>query len=77
MLLAFVNRSAKPTSRASLAGRVRFDVLLTTYEMMLSEETALGSLKWETLTVDDGHRLKNKASRLFQVPLPWRSYAPA
>jgi hypothetical protein len=45
--------------------------------MMLSEETALGSLKWETLTVDDGHRLKNKASRLFQVPLPWRSYAPA
>lgn len=60
-------RESKPNSHASLAGRVRFDVLLTTYEMMLSEESALNSLDWETMLIDEGHRLKNKASRLFQV----------
>eukprot|EP00192_Tetraselmis_astigmatica_P001503 CAMPEP_0117687286 /NCGR_PEP_ID=MMETSP0804-20121206/23042_1 /TAXON_ID=1074897 /ORGANISM="Tetraselmis astigmatica, Strain CCMP880" /LENGTH=1720 /DNA_ID=CAMNT_0005499315 /DNA_START=24 /DNA_END=5186 /DNA_ORIENTATION=- len=54
-------------SRASLAARVRFDVLLTTYEMMLAEEATLKTMEWETMIVDEGHRLKNKASRLFQV----------
>jgi SNF2 family DNA or RNA helicase len=40
-----------------LAGRIRFDVLLTTYEMMLSEESALSAVEWETMIVDEGHRL--------------------
>ncbi len=36
--------------------RVKFHVLLTTYEMVGSETGTLGSLEYETLIVDEGHR---------------------
>ena len=56
----------EPTLDAVQA-RVKFHVLLTSYETALSEATELRRLKWETLVVDEGHRLKNKNSRLFTV----------
>ncbi|GAX74493.1 hypothetical protein CEUSTIGMA_g1942.t1 [Chlamydomonas eustigma] len=49
-----------------LQDRVKFHVLLTTYEMVLSEIGQLSKLEYEVLVVDEGHRLKNKESRLFQ-----------
>ena len=58
----------EPTLNAVQA-RVKFHVLLTSYETALSEATELRRLKWETLVVDEGHRLKNKNSRLFTVSL--------
>lgn len=36
--------------------RVKFHVLLTTYEMVGSEISTLRSLEYETLIVDEGHR---------------------
>lgn len=49
-----------------LQARVKFHVLLTTYEMVGSEAGTLRSLEYETLIVDEGHRLKNQESKLFQ-----------
>lgn len=45
----------------------KFDVLLTTYEMVLSDVTYLRKVVWEVLFVDEGHRLKNSGSKLFNT----------
>ncbi|XP_059076151.1 CHD3-type chromatin-remodeling factor PICKLE isoform X4 [Cryptomeria japonica] len=47
--------------------RIKFDVLLTSYEMITIDAVILKNIKWECLIVDEGHRLKNKDSKLFQT----------
>lgn len=44
-----------------------FDVLLTTYELVLKDHALLESVKWRLLLVDEGHRLKNSSSQLYDV----------
>jgi hypothetical protein len=46
---------------------VKFHVLLTTYEMLSKHLTDIKRLHWATLVVDEAHRLKSAASKLFQV----------
>ncbi|XP_072952076.1 protein CHROMATIN REMODELING 4 isoform X2 [Typha angustifolia] len=43
----------------------KFNVLLTTYEMVLADAPHLRTVSWEVLIVDEGHRLKNSESKLF------------
>nr|GMD48623.1 CHD3-type chromatin-remodeling factor PICKLE-like [Ipomoea batatas] len=45
--------------------RIKFDVLLTSYEMINLDTASLKPIKWESMVVDEGHRLKNKDSKLF------------
>ncbi|CAM8893801.1 unnamed protein product [Rhodiola kirilowii] len=45
--------------------RIKFHVLLTSYEMINNDSATLRPIKWECLIVDEGHRLKNKESKLF------------
>ncbi|KAL3360970.1 hypothetical protein AABB24_014074 [Solanum stoloniferum] len=45
--------------------RIKFDVLLTSYEMILMDSASLKPIMWECMIVDEGHRLKNKDSKLF------------
>ena len=45
----------------------KFNVLLTTYEMVLADSTHLRGVPWEVLVVDEGHRLKNSGSKLFSM----------
>ncbi|KAH1119521.1 hypothetical protein GLYMA_17G217300v4 [Glycine max] len=45
--------------------RIKFDVLLTSYEIINSDTSSLKHIKWECMIVDEGHRLKNKDSKLF------------
>lgn len=47
--------------------RVKFHVLLTTYEMVSKHLAQLQRLDLAALIVDEAHRLKNATSRLFQV----------
>jgi chromodomain-helicase-DNA-binding protein 1 len=46
--------------------RVKFNVLLTTYEFILADAPFLSQLKWQFLAVDEAHRLKNRDSQLYQ-----------
>lgn len=41
-----------------------FDVLVTTYECVAAEVSALRKLRWCFLVVDEAHRLKNEQSKL-------------
>ncbi|KAL1496220.1 hypothetical protein AB1Y20_016183 [Prymnesium parvum] len=45
----------------------KFNVLISSYEIVLSDAQLLRKFKWEALVVDEGHRLKSKASKLFQA----------
>ncbi|KAI5063399.1 hypothetical protein GOP47_0021946 [Adiantum capillus-veneris] len=62
-------KKAKPMTvvKQSKQERIKFDVLLTSYEMINFDSTVLKAIKWECLIVDEGHRLKNKDSKLFQT----------
>ena len=60
------------TGRTS--GRLyKFEVLITTFELVLKDAATLGKVKWNYLMVDEAHRLKNHESALYQArPGPLR-----
>jgi Rad3-related DNA helicase len=58
----FFSSSAKPA-----AGLYKFNVLLTTYDMVMADQARLWSVPWEYMVVDEGHRMKNQVRD--QLPL--------
>lgn len=44
-----------------------FDVLITSYEMILREKSHLKKFAWEYIIVDEAHRIKNEESTLAQI----------
>ncbi|KAK9828376.1 hypothetical protein WJX81_001254 [Elliptochloris bilobata] len=59
------------TGRSS--GRLyKFEVLITTFELVLKDAATLGRVKWNYLMVDEAHRLKNHESALYQELSHWQ-----
>lgn len=55
--------------RGSRAGRIKsstikFNVLLTSYELISIDTACLGSIDWAVLVVDEAHRLKSNQSKV-------------
>ncbi|CAL4080961.1 unnamed protein product, partial [Meganyctiphanes norvegica] len=44
---------------------VKFNVLLTSYEMVSMDQACLSSLEWACLVVDEAHRLKSNQSKFY------------
>ena len=44
----------------------KFEVLITTYEVVLKDVNVLSKIQWKALIVDEAHRLKNIKSKLFE-----------
>lgn len=59
--------ASDPSQRTRKAASYKFNVLLTTYEMVLADYSHLRGVPWEVLVVDEGHRLKNSSSKLFSL----------
>ncbi|KAF4817456.1 putative ATP-dependent helicase IRC5 [Colletotrichum siamense] len=51
----------------------RFPVVCTSYEMVLREKAALSKFNWAFIIIDEGHRMKNFESKLFQELENFRS----
>nr|CAD1819092.1 unnamed protein product [Ananas comosus var. bracteatus] len=59
--------ASDPIGSGKATKAYKFNVLLTTYEMVLADACHLRSVSWEVLLVDEGHRLKNSGSKLFSM----------
>lgn len=48
---------------------MKFNVLLTSYELVAIDSAVLQSINWAILVVDEAHRLKNNQSRVRQIEI--------
>ncbi len=53
--------------------KLKFNAILTTYEILLKDKEFLGSVAWAELAVDEAHRLKNDDSLLYRTLMEFRT----
>ncbi len=61
------NNSSKGKSKGKTKGGPKFDVIVTSYEVLMQDSHLLRQFNWAVLIVDEGQRLKNHESKLFQM----------
>lgn len=50
----------------------KFNVIVTTYEMILTDTEIFQPIKWKYVVIDEAHRLKNKSSRVLNEFLSFK-----
>ena len=66
----FVLHGDKETRHNLIENRLKeknFDVCITSYEIVLREKSQFGKMHWETLVIDEAHRIKNAESQLSTI----------
>ena len=53
--------------------QIKFNAILTTYEILLKEKDLLGNISWAGLIVDEAHRLKNDDSLLYRTLMEFKT----
>ncbi|XP_033870766.3 chromodomain-helicase-DNA-binding protein 1 isoform X1 [Acipenser ruthenus] len=53
--------------------RLKLNILLTTYEILLKDKSFLGNVNWAFIGVDEAHRLKNDDSLLYKTLIEFKS----
>ena len=53
--------------RSGKHAELKFDVIVTTYEMCMCESALLSAVDWSVMIVDEAHRLKSRASKLSET----------
>uniref|UniRef100_A0A6G1S543 Chromodomain-helicase-DNA-binding protein 4 n=2 Tax=Aceria tosichella TaxID=561515 RepID=A0A6G1S543_9ACAR len=68
--LSFDDNAIKGGSKATRLRKdamIKFQVLLTSYELNCIDAATLSSIDWQVLVVDEAHRLKNNQSKFFRI----------
>lgn len=60
-------RAGNKASKVRQGFKVKFHVLLTSYEMICIDAATLGSIEWHILVIDEAHRLKSNQSKFFRT----------
>ncbi len=60
-------RSGPKASKMRQGHKCKFNVLLTSYEMICLDSATLGSIDWHCLVIDEAHRLKSNQSKFFRI----------
>lgn len=47
--------------------KAKFDVCITSFEMVIREKAKLSKFRWEYMVIDEAHRIKNEQSSLSQI----------
>lgn len=47
--------------------QAKFDVVITSYEMVIREKSILKKVAWQYIVIDEAHRIKNEQSALSQI----------
>uniref|UniRef100_A0A673BDR7 Helicase ATP-binding domain-containing protein n=1 Tax=Sphaeramia orbicularis TaxID=375764 RepID=A0A673BDR7_9TELE len=58
------DKDSRAIIRENEEAPIKFHVLLTSYELVTIDQTALKSIDWACLVVDEAHRLKNNQSKV-------------
>jgi len=69
-MMAFKFHGDKDTReqlRNTVLANGEFDICVTTYEIAISEKSAIRKIPWKYLIIDEAHRIKNETSVLSQV----------
>ena len=53
-----------------------FDVVVTSYEMVIKEKNHFKKFHWRYIIIDEAHRIKNENSILSRVGPPTRAHSP-
>ena len=53
--------------------KYRFDVLLTTYDIMLKDADVFSGVRWTYMVLDEAHRLKNSNSKVYDALMELRT----
>lgn len=53
-----------PQQGRLIPGAYKFDALITTFEMILSDCPELREIEWRCVIIDEAHRLKNRNCKL-------------
>jgi SWI/SNF-related matrix-associated actin-dependent regulator of chromatin subfamily A member 5 len=61
------NREEREVQKAELVQPGKFDVVVTSYEMVIKEKNHWRRFHWRYIIIDEAHRIKNENSRLSQV----------
>ena len=60
-------RAGTKASKMRTGHTLKFNVLLTSYEMICIDAATLGSIDWHILVIDEAHRLKSNQSKFFKI----------
>ncbi|KAL4858477.1 ISWI chromatin-remodeling complex ATPase [Chlorella vulgaris] len=61
------NREERERQKEELCQPGKFDVVVTSYEMVIKEKNHWRKFHWRYVIIDEAHRIKNENSRLSQV----------